>query len=263
MWRKKTRKYPVGRLIKLLIVVIILISFPLFIISKFSPFIIKKIEVVRNNISCVDDNQLIYSSGLMGKNLLFPHFKNVEKNLKEKFICIRNINFSLFFSNEVKMKVDGRQPAASLFLLQSKEASVSSSLENIATPSAQQTQGIYSIDNEGVVFAKDAAVGNLPGIFLYEGAVFLGTKAVGNLENSLKILNGAKKLGLDIKISSIFDDILILFSYPRIVFKLDGKIDMQLASLQLILTEAKIDLKELEFIDLRFDKPLVRFAPKK
>jgi len=118
MWRKKTRRYPPARLIKLSAVVIILLSFFLFITGKFSPFIIKKIGIEKNNILCADDNQLINVSNLLERNLLFPHFKEVEKNLKEKFICIRNIDFSLSFSNEVKIKVYGRLPVASFLLLQ-------------------------------------------------------------------------------------------------------------------------------------------------
>ena len=62
------------------------------------------------------------------------------------------------------------------------------------------------------------------------------------------------------------DNYLIVFPQvdnPKVFFRLDNEIDLQLASLQLILEKAKIDERILEFIDLRFDKPIVRFAPKK
>ncbi len=86
------------------------------------------------------------------------------------------------------------------------------------------------------------------------------------LNNALKILDKIKTFGVTTKKSWVSGEFFIInpdIMDPKIIFRLDSQIDIQLASLQLILTEAKIDLKELTFIDLRFDKPIVRFAPKK
>lgn len=255
-----------------MLVVFILMGILVFVLSKLGLFTINKIDIVTQNISCIDGNQLKTSSGLLGQNLFSSNFKDVAKNLKEKFICIKDIELSLVFPNKVRIETKDRQPVALLLLLKSKEASASSLLENIATPSAEQSQEAYLIDDEGIAFAKDIGITILPKIFLYNTSVSLGKKAASdNIENSLKILVGVKKLGLDVKMAAILDNFFVLFSYPRVVFKLDDKmnkffpaeIDTQLASLQLILDKAKIDLKELEFIDLRFDKPIVRIAPKK
>ncbi|MBI4038755.1 hypothetical protein HY384_02235 [Candidatus Daviesbacteria bacterium] len=61
------------------------------------------------------------------------------------------------------------------------------------------------------------------------------------------------------------DDFFLINPYsnnPRIIFRLSNSLDVQLASLQLILGKAKIDGSRLEFIDLRFDKPVLKFTPK-
>ncbi len=264
MWRKKSKKRSSGRLIKIsLLVVFILIGVLVFVLSKPGLFTIKKIDIVTQNISCVDGNQLKNSSGLLGQNFFLANFNNITKNLKEKFICVKDINLSLDFPDKIKIQAIGRQPVALLMLLKDKEATISSFLENVATPSAEPSSEAYLIDDEGIIFSKDTGRFNIPNIFIKDLDLSLGKKPRDKTEDSLKILAGVKTFGLDVKTAMILDNFFIIFSYPRVIFRLDNRIDIQLASLQLILAEAKIDFKELEFIDLRFDKPIVRFAPKK
>ena len=80
---------------------------------------------------------------------------------------------------------------------------------------------------------------------------------------SLTILDKVKIYRLSITEASIFEDVLMNNTAPKIIFKLRNDIDKQIASLQLILEKAKMETSKLEFIDLRFDKPIVRIAPKK
>ncbi|MDP3758088.1 MAG: FtsQ-type POTRA domain-containing protein [Candidatus Daviesbacteria bacterium] len=262
MWRKRKSKKRFSGYVYWVIPILVVTTL-VFIFFKSELLTVTQVEISSNQPSCVSETQIKDTANFSGQNFFLVNFENIKKNLKAKFICIGDINMSLVFPNKVRIEVKGRQPAAVIMSLKTPEATSSSFLETIATPSAEFSEA-YLIDNEGVVFSKDTGGFNIPDIFIKDSNISLGKKAVGNnLENSLKILTGVKKLGLDVKTAAIFDNFFLLFSYPRVVFRLDDKIDMQLASLQLILTEAKIDLKELEFIDLRFDKPLVRFAPKK
>lgn len=262
MWRKRKSRKRFSGYVYWLIFILFATSL-IFIIFKSGLFNVTQVEINSNQLSCVNETQIKDTANFSGQNLLLVNFENIKKNLKAKFICIGDIKLSLVFPNKVRIEAKGRQPAAIIMSSETTEATSSSFLETIATPSAESSEA-YLIDNEGVVFSKDIGGFNIPEIFIKDSNISLGKKAVdNNLENSLKILTGVKKLGLDVKMAAIFDNFFLLFFYPRVVFRLDDKIDTQLASLQLILTEAKIDLKELEFIDLRFDKPIVKFAPKK
>ncbi len=264
MWRNKGKKGSTGRLIIIsLALILILMGGLAFVIVRSDLFTIKKIEIAAKNITCADENQLKNSSGILGQNFFLINFKNIAGSLKDKFFCIGSINLSYVFPNQIKIEANGREAVAILVPLKVNEATSSSSLENIATPSAGESLDSYLVDNEGVIFSKDGVGENLPSIFARDLNLSLGKKPAGNIVVSLKILEKSKQFGLDVKTAEILDNFFILFTFPKVIFQLDGEIDLQIASLQLILSKAKIDLKELEFIDLRFDKPIIRFAPKK
>ena len=266
MWRKrKSKKRFSGNWTKIYWVIpILFVSSLVFVVFKWGLLNITQVEISNSQLECTDETQIRNSTNIIGHNVFLINFENIKKNLKAKFICIRNVDLSLVFPNKIKIKISGRQPVATLMLLQNKEASSSSILENIATPSAKESQDAYLIDSEGVIFYKSTGRFNIPNIFIKDVNLSLGKEPEGdNTKNSLKILDKVKTFGLDVKTSVVLDNFFIIFSYPRVIFLLDDRVDVQIASLKLILAEAKIDLKELEFIDLRFDKPIVKFAPKK
>lgn len=250
----------------LISLIVFLLGVLVFVLDRSTLFTIKEIDTITKNSPCVNENQLKNSSGLLGQKFFFVNLENTAKNLKNKFICLKNINLFYLFPNKIKMEAIGRQPVAILNLLK-PEATVSSHLESLATPSAEESSDAYLIDNEGVIFSKEINTLAVPHIFVDDTENH-------NIGNSLKILEKSKTFGLDVKTATILDNFFIIFSYPKVIFRLDDKIEAQIASLQLILAEAKInrrtiptevgrDLKELEFIDLRFDKPIIRIAPKK
>ena len=84
------------------------------------------------------------------------------------------------------------------------------------------------------------------------------------IQKTVKVLEKIKSLGVNSDDPKIYSKIyLSLGQKPQMVFVLDDKSDHQLASLQLILDQAKMDTKEVEFLDLRFDKPIVRYGKDK
>ena len=155
------------------------------------------------------------------------------------------------------MDIIGRIPEAALYSIKNWEASASSLIENLATPSANSTDEPSLIDDEGIIFSKgDSLV--LPKIY------FFGDKPINNyLAKALSILKSLKDQGLNNSHIFIFNNFFITSGNPKVVFDLSEDIDIQIASLQLIVQKAKIGSSKLEFIDLRFDKPVVKYAPKK
>lgn len=266
MIRKKRGKgLKLHKIIYLLLPVLFVIIFLLIARSNF--FSIKHIDVQGDKINCVDNDQLKKDSGLYGKNFFTLNKQKSQEDLKIKFICIKNVIVGRIIPDKVKLEVLSRKPSAVLLSLRDKEASQSSLIENIATPGALANQDRYIVDSEGVVFSKNIDDADIPKIYMHDSEIAVG-KILKNISinNSLKILDKIKTFGVTAKKSWIVEDFFIINpdTYdPKIIFRLNHQIDIELASLQLILTEAKIDLRELTFIDLRFDKPIVRFAPKK
>lgn len=259
--RKRKKSAKLLKIIFLSLVVFIVLA--IFLLIRFKPFTIKQIEIQNANTGCINEAQLKTSLSLYGQNFFLLDTNKLTKSLKEKFICLKNINYSRSFPNKIVVEIVRREPAAILVNLKEKRATPSSLLENIATPSAREIIGNLIVDAEGVIFSKDTEDLSIPKIYTQNLDIPLGKNLKDDLiKNSLKILDKIKTFGIEHNETWILEKFFIINGKPKVIFRLDEKVDTQLASLQLILTEAKIDLKELEFIDLRFDKPIVKYTPK-
>lgn len=250
----------------LILTCIIFLGIAIFLMFRSNFFTVKKVDINLDQVPCVDDLTLKNSLDSLGKNLFFMDTEKIASEIKLKYICIKEVKIARLFPDRVNLIVSGRQAVAKLIKLSSREATGSGLLENIATPSSQVSTEGYLIDSSGTIFLKILEQINIPNIFIKDIDIFLGEKLDNSYANSLKILQRVKIFNLQFKDSQILNNFLVIFpqnSSPRIIFKLDSQIEAQLASLQLILEKAKIDDRILEFIDLRFDKPIVRFAPKK
>lgn len=246
-------------------IIVVLVFSLIFFSIRSGWFTIKQVEVETDEAGCASYDQLKNTPGLLGQNFFLINPSKIAGNLQKKFFCIKSAAISKRFPNQVKLQIWGRQPVAVLISLKEKEASLSSFPENIASPAAEQIDSVYAVDNEGAVFSKDVKIA-FPKVYVHDLKISLGGKLADAGISSLKILDKVKTLGINVDSSWIYDDFFIVIPNtvkPKIIFRLNSSTDVQLASLQLILLEAKIDLKDLVFIDLRFDKPVIKVAPKK
>lgn len=267
MWKRRRIKKSSGIFKKFLpIIFILIIIVSVFFLVRAGLFSVKQVEIDTNQLGCADVNQLKDYVNLLDQNFFFLDSAKIETDLKKEFFCIKSVMLSKQFPNVVVLQISGRQPFAILVDLKDKQASSSSLLENIATPSAQQVKNSYVTDNEGVIFDKDKDNLNIPKVYTYDSNISLGRSLTGESNiNLLKILEKVKTFGIETQENWLIDNYLVVKSNPKlqIIFDLKEKVDIQLASLQLILAEAKINSRDPEFIDLRFDKPVVKFTPKK
>lgn len=251
--RNLRRKNNFGKII--IFFFLITLSLLTYIFLKSNIFSIKFIEVKKENADCLNKEKV--KSESLGQNILLINEGNIAQQIKKNFICVKSISFSKTLPDKLRINISGRIPIA-LLISANFEASASSLIENIATPSA--TDRTYLLDDEGVVYAKGSL--DIPKIYLIGRDINLGNED-DYLKKSLKIIDTLKDLNIDNKQNNIFNNLFITNSIPKVIFKLDDSLDTQIASLQLILRMAKIGNNELEFIDLRFDKPVLKFAPRK
>lgn len=260
MRRKQRRR-------KLLISLLVLLScsillFLFFFKSNF--FVVKTISITGDELECATQSQIKDQSGFLGRNFFTLDLIKSLKEIKNKYICIKKVNASRSFSGKVNIDISSRKPIAKVIKLQNGEASASALFENLATPSAQESQDLYLMDDEGILYSQKLDNLNLMNIFTYDSNISLGKKIKGEYsENSLKIIEKVRSFGISINSTVLVDKYLMLYADPRIIFRLDSDIETQIASLQLILEKAKIDTSMVEFVDLRFDKPIIKIAPKK
>ncbi len=270
-WRKVKRSKEIFGISFLKIILVFLVIFvvvSIYLLFRANILIIRSIDVSTEKVECVDGEQVKAASKLLGKNFFFINSKKIEDDLKKNYICIKSVTISKFFPNKIKLDIFGREPAAILVVLRNEEASESSELEEFSklesTMSAEADES-FLIDNEGILYSKNIEQVFAPKVYVSGLNLTLGEKIEKNLiRNLLKILEKLKIFGLNLTESKIYsENILLINSVPKIILVLEDKIDTQIASLQLIMNEAKINEENLEFIDLRFDKPIIRFAPKK
>lgn len=252
-----------------MVLTLLLIAFGLFIIRS-NIFTVKSVDVALEKIGCVDEDKIRVASNLIWKNIFFINSHKIESDLKAGFICVKKVNLSRNFPNKVKLSITGREPAAILMLLKSDEATSSSELEDFtnveSTPSAQALPSeSFAIDKEGIIYSSNVEQIDITRIYVSGFNLRVGQKINEKIiGNALKILEKIKLFGVNAVDTKIYSEkIFLINGATKIIFKLDDNIDPQIASLQLILNKAKIEQDLLEFIDLRFDKPVVKLAPKK
>ncbi len=265
-WRSKRRKKDFNinyKVLLILLLTIFTILVFLFIASKF--FNIKSIEVQSEKIGCSDNDQIKASVNVLGSNLFLFNSAKIEENLKNKFICIKSSTISIIIPDKIKIKVFGREPAAILINLK-KDATSSGEASSSADFNFDRNEGDnFIIDSEGVIYSNNSDQVSAPHVYINGYNLVIGQKINDELiKKILKIIEKVKIFNIGMKEAKMYSDkTLLVNGMPRIIFGLGRDIDIQIASLQLILNKAKIDNESLEFVDLRFDKPIVRIAPKK
>ena len=271
MRKKPTKSKRYKKLILLLgflfILVILIATF-----LKFNLLSVGEIELKTNNVDCVTSDELKNTANLQGQNILFLNESSLEKRLKEKFLCIRKIKIHKNLPQKVILEVEGRQPVAILIESKIKESISTSraeaSLSAIEASVSAQFVFVgdgdkFLVDDEGVIFAKTS--GDAPKVYFEGIPLTLGKKIEKEIvKNALKVLEKVKDFGVEVGETKIYSqNTLLVNSTPKMIFSLNSSIDLQVAALQLLLQQAKINEENMEFIDLRFEKPIIKYAPKK
>jgi|SRR3989344_1208298 len=239
-------------------------------------FRISNIEVKLDKINCTDENAIKEAINL-NNQWIFKIDKSFEESLKRKFSCIHQISSQIVLPSSFQINASGRQPLAVIKILkpESSQSAVLAEPLIISSDSAKVirqsfldfsklvSDSSFIVDSEGVVFAVGEDP-SLPILFLAGGNLKLGEIVKDDLvKNAVMILSGLKVLNLNVSSSKIVGNSLVINSEPKILFALVRDIKDQLASLQLILQEAKMEDATMEFVDLRFRNPVVKYMEKK
>lgn len=242
-------------------------------------FNIKKVDILSDKIDCVSEGEIKKQADLINKNILFFDRNAIRHNLIKKFSCIKSVEFQISQFNTLKVNLLGREAVLAFVKAPLQEASISAVLndlqisKNSTSSASASSSGIlaqfrdeyFLTDDSGFIFSLVLKSPTISVVEYWDNSLKVGSSI--NNQNFLKLLAIIQKLKeIELVISGVkvysTNTVLVMSSQP-ILFSLDTDVENQLAALQLILQKAKIDDENMFFIDLRFDKPIVKFVPKK
>lgn len=260
-FKKRTRvKIRLKRFLVFLVLVLTTLLFFLILQKLFS---IKSVEIKLTQTPCIDKEILKKGLDVYGKNLIFLESDNISLSLKKKFICVKDVRVSKFLPNKVGINIEGRKSFAKIKKWKNIATdSATISFEQVFNNVADESE--YIVDEDGVIF-DNKSLSDLLEIYIPEQKLELGENvSILKIENIKLFIKKLADFGIFVNRLIMFGQRSLLFdSNPKIFVKLEENMNLQLASLQLILGEAKINEESIEFIDLRYNIPIVLENAKK
>lgn len=247
-------------------------------------------QVSANNLTCTDSGQITQFLRENSINYFSINQEKMNQDLRDKFFCISRANFKATYPDKLAVEVWGREGA---FIV--TEITTSGNINPVVLlpetlPNATEStaavvpvkliddvlkeaktssqSATFLVDNEGMVFDQVNAQMSFPRISILGIKLEIGRMIPDNtIEKVKQVTQKLTVLGIPTDNLYVLADKLIIDSKPRVIISLNKRLDYQTASLQLILTQAKMNsdpLKQgsgdIESIDLRFDKPVVKYG---
>lgn len=249
----------------LLPALLILILFLAFLSWNFNFFTINDFILNSNGINCATTQEIKKDLNLIGKSIFSLNLKGAKANILKKYLCVKDVTFISSLPKNLQVEISPRKPLVKISLyLASLEATPSSSAALLDWSFPEASQPLFLADEDGFVFGQYDNL-PLPLLFLQEPNLKVGQKLNQTIFSKANLtFNRLNQLGVwqNNSRGKLVGGSLLLDLKPKIIFNLNNNILKQLTSLQLILEKAKIDQREMESIDLRFNKPVIIYNSK-
>lgn len=238
---------PLWKIFSLLTLLLSLLCF--YFILRSDIFLIRNIKF-QNRVSPPLKSNLreLLGKKIQGKSIFFLDLAQLEKELPKKFPQIKKISFQKKLPDQLLIRVEERKPVAVL---------------RTGAPASPSGRHYFLVDKEGVVFAKSATFSGVPLLFLPEEETPSLGKEIGKgrVNSACKIISLLGEKGIEAeKVFLKEGEIeIILQEKIKIIFPGQNDFSFKVASLQSILSSLKMEGKIPKEIDLRFERPVVRF----
>ncbi len=223
---------------------------------------------IKNNkpvVKCATEDQILSDLEKFNRNIFLVDKDALKTFLRQKYACIKDVSLKYKPLTSEEVMLSQRQGLV-------RVASFSASPE--ATPSSSSAMLDWNFPNssdsswpvadfEGVVFDTTSDI-YLPFLYLLDADIKIGTRFdIKTFSNLAKIIQKINDLNLSFTQIKNSQGFLMVNSSPKLIFSTTNDLKVALISLQLILNKSKIEDREVEIIDLRFDKPIVIYKEKK
>lgn len=248
--------------------ILLLLTIIFSLIYLFKSITFKKLVINIDNADCIDKKQVENIVRISNKNFLTYSFETEKQTLEKKIVCIKAINFKKSFPDKLAVNIYARKPSV-IFFTAMESSSSARNIDEIINPATDSAKILpeflnnFVSDDEGVIFSK-AAKDGIYKVNLLNQQLKIGDKIdIEIIKGILQIFINLNSLGINAWQNYLDSkDFYIKGDSKIIILNLNNKLNTQIASLQLILQKAKIENENIEFIDLRFDKPVVRYGKK-
>lgn len=233
----KTKK-TIVKLVKLILLVAggILIVFSLFQLLRGDFFKINQIVCLDRDQPCQTDWWFKVNGLVLGKNIISLSPQKTEELIKEELPGIDQVEIKKKLPDKLIVYLTKRKPIAVV----------------------EVNSDYYQVDYQGIILAKLDQPTDLP-LIVCSDCQFESPVILSSLDFLYQLLiSGIEARRLEITDSRELT--VFLKTGPKVLISLDKNIKEQVDSLQLILERAKIEGKQIELIDLRFDKPVISYG---
>lgn len=219
-----------------------LILFGLFQFWRGDFFNVSQVSCFDNHHPCQADLWFRFNGLVLGENIVFLSPQEIEEKIKEELIEIDEVKIEKRLPNKLIFHLSKRKPIAVI----------------------EANSEYYQVDYQGIILAKINQPTDLPLVVSDEIIVTADSKRIESVPilTSLSLLYQLLFSGLEVRRAEISQSrklTLHLKTGPEVLLSLDRDLKKQVDSLQLILERAKIEGKQIMLIDLRFDKPVIKY----
>lgn len=233
----KTKK-TIVKLVKLIFLItgFILIIFSVFQLLRGDFFKINQIVCLDRDQPCQTDWWFKVNGLVLGKNIISLSPQKTEELIKEELPGIDQVEIKKKLPDKLIVYLTKRKPIAVV----------------------EVNSDYYQVDYQGIILAKLDQPTDLP-LIVCSNRQFESPVILSSLDFLYQLLiSGIEARRLEITDSRELT--VFLKTGPKVLISLDKNIKEQVDSLQLILERAKIEGKQIELIDLRFDKPVISYG---
>ena len=220
----------------------ILIFFVLLVIIS-TLFVVEKIEIISEK----KVKSFLGSELIKGKNILVLNKRDLQQNLQDLNPSINNLNIKKIYPNKIQIYYKLIEPLAFI----------------------KANEGFLYISDSSKILRKSKKLENatdVTEIFYYQKFDFI-TNSVGSyidyvdIRYSLDILKKVKEYGYEVVSIDISRPNMIRLNLGDsvVIFTAEKDIDGQIDKLEKIIKQFKVEGNSFSLLDLRFDKPILRF----
>src|SRR3989338_5198584 len=218
----------------ILAVIILIIVFALF----YSPlFKVQKIDISQNQ-NCLA-TQDIFDELKNSKNLFFISKRKLENTLKSKYSCIGTLEIKKIFPSKLQVNIAPKEPVVKI-----------EGTSLMITDDGQVVEGILAKDKPIIFLPSDVKV--VLGQKISEKTIIFAVQVTSKL---------LKSDFLPVNVRIVGNDEVVIYNQQGQLAIFSSKKDkeVQVDSLQQVISKAKIESAKIAKIDLRFDKPVISY----
>lgn len=253
-------------LIGLVIVLITLWLSPIFKVGSW------QITNSKWQIGCVTQAEISSDLARFKQNIFLIDADKIRDFFVKKYACIKDIDIKYQPLKNQMIEIINRQGLVRLASLPSNPAlnlveleatpSTSSAVPDYSFPNANDSSYLVA-DSEGVIFDTTTDI-YLPLYYLSDPVLTIGLKLNSKTFADLyQIIQKLTDLNINFTQIKKVNNFFVVDSEPKLIFSTTNDLKVTLISLQLILNKSKIEPREIEMIDLRFNRPVVVYKEKK